>query len=52
MYEEPIAKLLGLPDNAETMALIPVGWPTAKFGPVKRVPVAEVTSRNRFGRKW
>jgi nitroreductase len=49
MYEEPIAKLLGLPDNAETMALIPIGWPNAKFGPVKRVPVTEVASRNRFG---
>jgi nitroreductase len=49
MYEEPIARLLGLPDNAETMALIPVGWPAAKFGPVKRVPVSEVASRNRFG---
>jgi F420 biosynthesis protein FbiB-like protein len=52
MYEEPIAHLLGLPENAETMALIPVGWPNAKFGPVKRVPVAEVTSRNRFGQGW
>ncbi|MEO6028070.1 MAG: nitroreductase family protein [Candidatus Binatia bacterium] len=51
MYEEPIAKLLGLPDNAETMALIPIGWPNAKFGPVKRVPVEEVASRNRFGQK-
>lgn len=51
LYEEPIAKLLGLPENAETMALIPVGWPTAKFGPVKRVPVAQVASRNRFGQR-
>ncbi len=49
MYEEPIARLLELPDNAETMALIPVGWPAVKFGPVKRVPVAEVASRNTFG---
>lgn len=49
MYEEPIAKLLELPDNAETMALIPIGWPNAKFGPVKRVAVPEVASRNRFG---
>jgi F420 biosynthesis protein FbiB-like protein len=52
MYEEPIAHLLGLPENAETMALIPIGWPNAKFGPVKRVPVGEVTSRNRFGEAW
>lgn len=49
MYEAQVAELLGLPDNAETMALVPVGWPAAKFGPVKRVPVAEVASRNRFG---
>jgi nitroreductase len=49
MHEQPIARLLELPDNAETMALIPIGWPNAKFGPVKRVPVAEVASRNRFG---
>ncbi len=52
MYEEPIARLLELPENAETMALIPIGWPNAKFGPVKRVPVAEITSRNRFGQAW
>lgn len=49
MYEPQVAELLGLPDDAETMALVPVGWPAAKFGPVQRVPVAEVASRNRFG---
>ncbi len=49
MYEEPIAELLGLPPNAETMALLPIGWPNAKFGPVKRVPVDEVASLDRFG---
>jgi nitroreductase len=51
MFEEPIAKLLELPENAETMALLPVGWPDANFGPVKRVPVAEVASRDRFGQR-
>jgi nitroreductase len=51
MYEEQVARLLELPDNAETMALIPVGWPDAKFGPVTRVPVSEVASRDRFGQK-
>jgi nitroreductase len=52
MFEEPIAKLLDLPDDAETMALLPIGWPDANFGPVKRVPVAEVSSRDRFGQGW
>lgn len=51
-YEEEIATLLGLPPNVESMALIPVGWPAAKFGPVTRVPVEEVSSLDRYGRRW
>lgn len=41
-YEEPIKKLLGLPDSAGTFALIPVGYPMGKFGPTKRIAVDEV----------
>jgi nitroreductase len=51
MHEAEVAELLGLPANAETMCLIPIGWPAARFGPVKRVPVAEVASLDRFGRR-
>ncbi len=51
MHEAEIAKLLGLPENVETMCLIPIGWPTAKFGPVKRVPVEEVASLDRYGQR-
>jgi len=52
MYEEDIAKLLGFPQNVESMCLIPIGWPAAKFGPVKRVPVEEVSSVDRYGRRF
>ena len=52
MYEEEIAKLLGFPENVESMCLIPIGWPAAKFGPVKRVPVEEVSSLDRYGRPF
>jgi nitroreductase len=52
MYEEEIATILGLPENVETMGLIPIGWPAAKFGPVTRVPVDQVTSLDRYGRRW
>jgi nitroreductase len=52
MYEEEIAKVLGFPENVESMCLIPIGWPAAKFGPVKRVAVEEVSSVDRFGRHW
>jgi len=49
LYEEEIAGLLGLPDHVETMCLVPVGWPAAKFGPVNRVPVRTVSSLDRWG---
>ena len=52
MYEEEIAKVLGLPPNVESMCLIPVGWPAAKLGGVTRVPVEEVSSLDRYGRRW
>jgi nitroreductase len=51
MYEGEIAKLLALPAHVETMCLIPIGWPRAKFGPVVRVPVEEVSSLDRWGQK-
>ncbi len=34
-------EVLGLPENIEAFALIPVGYPLGNFGPVTRLPVAE-----------
>jgi len=48
-HEEEIKALLGIPPHVETVALIPVGYPLDKFGPVTRRPVAEVTSYDRWG---
>ena len=47
--ETDVKKLLGIPEDAGTWALIPVGWPMGHFGPNKRDPVEEVTSWDRFG---
>jgi nitroreductase len=47
---EPALKdLLGIPENARTAALIPVGYPDANFGPTRRKPAAEVTFWDRWG---
>jgi nitroreductase len=40
--------VLGLPDNIEAFALIPVGYPTGKFGPVTRLPVAQTLRWDRW----
>jgi nitroreductase len=44
---------LGLPWNVTPCAVIPLGWPTGRYGPTTRRPVGEVVSLDRFGnRPW
>jgi nitroreductase len=47
--EAEVKALLGIPEGADTMALIPVGWPRGKFGPPPRLPVEQVTHWERWG---
>ena len=49
--EGAVRELLGIPENAHTAALIPVGWPTGKFGEVSRLPVEAVTYWDNWGAK-
>jgi nitroreductase len=39
---------LGIPENVTPVALIPIGWPDANFGPVKREPVEDVLHWDRW----
>ena len=50
-YEDEIKALLGIPENVETAALLPIGHPAdeVRYGPTRRAPVAEVTFRDRWG---
>jgi nitroreductase len=48
-YDDEIRPILGLPDFLSTYALIPIGYPMGKFGPVTRVPVEQVTWHNQYG---
>jgi nitroreductase len=47
--EEQVKALLGIPENVDTYALIPIGYPATAAGPLRRRPVAEVTFRDRWG---
>jgi nitroreductase len=51
-FEDEIKKLLNLPDDVQTYALLPIGYPINKFGPVKRRPVSEVAFKDRYGNNW
>jgi len=35
-----------------TYALMPIGYPAGKFGPIKRRPVSEVAYLDRYGAHW
>ena len=43
-YEDEVKGLLGIPDNVETAALLPIGYPAegAGYGPTRRKPLDEV----------
>lgn len=47
--EAEIKEYLGIPDGVDTYALIPIGYPATKFGPLTRNPVSEVTHYDRWG---
>lgn len=41
-------KVLGLPSTVTLAAIIPVGWPTGKFGPTQRPDAKSVVSWDRY----
>lgn len=49
LAEDEMRKILDLPEFITTQALIPIGYPKGKFGPVTRRPVEEVTWLNSYG---
>jgi nitroreductase len=44
-----LRKLLGVPDDVEIAAIVPLGYPTGTFGRPPRRPLAEVTFADRWG---
>ena len=50
--EDEVKALLGIPEDVSTWALMPIGWPIDKFGPLTRRPIAEVLHADRWGAGW
>ncbi|MCC7364322.1 MAG: nitroreductase family protein [Dehalococcoidia bacterium] len=48
-HEAAIDELLGLPADAATFAMIPVGYPMGNFGPTRRLPVETVIGWDGWG---
>ena|SRR5689334_19663845 len=52
LLEEEAAAVLCLPPEVLTYALMPIGYPHDRFGPVSRRSVTEVTFGDRYGTAW
>jgi nitroreductase len=50
--EDEVKAVLGVPDDVQTFALMPIGYPLDSFGPVVRRLVAEVVYADRWARRW
>lgn len=46
--EERVHSLLGIPDTAQIVYCIPLGYPRGTFGPVERKPLSEVCAYERW----
>jgi nitroreductase len=51
-FEDEVKAVLGLPPHVDTFALMPIGFPVGKFGPLTRRPVAEVAHADRWSQPW
>jgi nitroreductase len=49
--EQDIKNVLAIPDDVETIALIPLGYPQGQWGRPKRKPQGEVTFWNSWGER-
>ena len=50
--EDAVRALLGLPDDVDSFAMMPIGWPIDPFGPLSRKPLSAVVHADRWGSAW
>lgn len=52
LYEKEAEAALGLPEGVHSYAILPIGYPMGKFGPVGRGNLADITYQDRWGEKY
>lgn len=51
-FEREAEAALGLPANWHSYAILPIGYPMGRFGPVRRVALSDVVFEDRWGRAY
>jgi len=52
VFEKEAEAALGLPPNVHSYALLPIGYPMGRFGPVRRIALADVVFEDRWGQPF
>ncbi len=52
LFEKEAEAALGLPPGVHSYAILPIGWPMGKFGPVGRGNLAEFVFGDTYGETW
>jgi nitroreductase len=50
--EKEAEAVLGLPASVHSYALLPIGYPMWRFGPVRHVPLVNVVYEDRWGQAY
>lgn len=48
-FEKDIEAAMGLPADVHSYAILPIGYPMGKFGPIRRAPLESVVYQDRWG---
>jgi nitroreductase len=52
LFEKETEAALGLPPGVHSYAILPIGYPMGKFGPVGRGPLGDIVYQDRWGQPY
>jgi nitroreductase len=52
LHEKEAEAAMGLPEGVHSYAILPIGYPIGRFGPVGRGSLAEVVYQDKWGQPY
>lgn len=51
-FASEVDAIFGLPEGVSSYAILPLGFPEGRFGPVRRKPLEDIVHHNRWGTRY
>src|SRR5215468_7344839 len=51
-YGKEVDAIFGLPSGVQSYAILPIGWPMGRFGPLGRGPLKDVVYQDQWGKPY